>query len=194
MKTLRLNICLSGLVLLAACAKAPPSISVSELLENPRLLEATIVRCARNRAETKYAADCVNARYVASRLEYRAMQKRRAALEAQSTRKRQALRRTQEAAAEARRRVLEAKSRREEAEYLGVYEGATPAGTGRANDAASASDIATGAERISPGSGISTAEADRTGATAAVAKADTGAASDLESIREELQRRHQNPR
>ncbi len=136
MKTLRLNICFSGLVLLTACAKEPPPVSVSELMENPRLLEATIVRCAQNRAETKYASDCVNARYVASRLEYREMQARRAALESQSTRKRQALRRTQEAAAEARRRVLEAKRLREEAEYLGVYDGLTPAGTDAAVEVA----------------------------------------------------------
>ncbi len=136
MKTLRLHIWFSGLVLLAACFGEPPPVSVAELFENPRLLEATIVRCAQNRSETKYAADCVNARYVASRLAYREMQAERAALESQSTRKRQALRRTQEAAAEARRRVLEAKRLREEAEYFGVYDDLTPAGTDAAVEVA----------------------------------------------------------
>lgn len=92
MKTLRLNICFSGLVLLAACAKEPPPVSVSELLENPRLLEA--------------------------------------------------------------------KRLREEAEYLGVYDGLTPAGTG---------------------------------ATREVAEPDASVGSDLESNREELNRRQQNP-
>ena len=189
MKTLRLNICFSGLVLLGACAKESPPIPVSELLDNPRLLEATIVRCAQNRAHTKYDADCVNARYVASRLEYRAMQSRRTQLETQSTRKRQALRRTQEAATVARNRVLEAKRLRKEAEYLGVFDDQAPAGTGNANDAASATDNAAGAGRNAPGVEISPPEADSTSATAAA----TGVESDLASTREELQRRQQNP-
>ncbi len=46
---------------------------------------------------------------------------RRAELEAQSERKRQALRRAQEAAAEARRRAAEAERRREEAAYLAQF-------------------------------------------------------------------------
>ena len=123
MKTSRLKSSLAGLVLLTACAKEPPPISTAEMMENPRLLEATMVRCSQNRSETKYEVECVNARDAANRLEARRKELRRAELEAQSERKRQALRRTQEAAAEARRRAQEAERLREEAEYLGVTEG-----------------------------------------------------------------------
>ena len=45
MKTLRLTSGFTGLVLLAACTKEPPPVSVAEFMENPRLLEATMVRC-----------------------------------------------------------------------------------------------------------------------------------------------------
>ena len=102
MKTLRLISGFTGLVLLAACAKEPPPVSVAEFMENPRLLEATMVRCGQNRSETKYLGDCVNAREAVNRLEAREKAARRAELEAQSERKRQALRRTQQAAARGR--------------------------------------------------------------------------------------------
>jgi len=122
MKTFCLFICLTDLVLLAACAREPPPISVSELRENPRLLEATLVRCARDRNASRYSGDCVNARYVAGRFEYRARRARDVELEAQSLRKRQALRRTQRAAAEARRRVQEERRLRDDAEQHGIFD------------------------------------------------------------------------
>lgn len=111
-----------GLVLLGACADEVPPVSVVEFMNNPRLLEATMVRCAKNRAETKYAVECVNARDAVNRLAAAEEQARRQQMEAQSERKRQALRRTQEAAAEARRRAMEAQRQREEAEYLGLFD------------------------------------------------------------------------
>lgn len=109
-----------GLVaaLLTACSKEPPPRSVEEFIENPVVLEAAMVRCSRNRAETRYEAECVNAREAVDRISAREEAKRRAELEAQSERKREALRRTQRAAAEARRRAAEAARLREEAEYL----------------------------------------------------------------------------
>ena len=110
--------CLCVLLLLGACAEEPPPISAAEFIDNPRLLEATMVRCAQNRAESKYVAECVNAREAVNRLEAAAERTRREGLEKQSERKRQALRRTQEAAAEARRRALEEQRKREEEEYL----------------------------------------------------------------------------
>jgi hypothetical protein len=91
-------------------------------MENPRLLEATMVRCGQNRAEMKYEAECVNARDAINRMERAEERERRARLEAQSERKRQQLRATQEAAAAARRRAEEERRRREEAEYLGIFE------------------------------------------------------------------------
>lgn len=87
-----------------------------------------MVRCAQNRTEKKYDADCLNAREAVNGIAARQEEDRRKELEAQSERKRRALRRTQEAATEARRRAAEVQRRREEAEYLGIYE-ATPGET-----------------------------------------------------------------
>lgn len=111
-----------SLVLLGACAEELPPVSVVEFMKNPRLLEATMVRCAQNRSETKYEVECVNARDAVNRLAAAEEQARRQQMEAQSERKRQALRRTQEAVAEARRRAMEAQRQQEEAEYLGLFD------------------------------------------------------------------------
>ena len=113
-----------GLGLLAACAKETPPRPLSDFVENPILLEATMVRCGQNRSQTKYEADCVNAREAANRLALIEDEARRKELDAQSERKRQALRRTQMAAAEARRRAAEARRLREEAAYLGQFDAA----------------------------------------------------------------------
>ena len=192
MKTLRLNFCFSGLFLLAACAKEQPPISVSQFMENPRLLEATMVRCGQNRSEMKYEVECVNARDAVNRLEVSAKQAKREDLEAQSERKRQALRRTQEAAAEARRRALEAQKRREEAEYLGVFDGVTPNGTGLAENPEILPDEGTGPEGNMPGVEIAPPEPQPEEIVEFV-DPEPGVASDLESIREELKRRQENP-
>jgi len=112
---------LCGIVLLAACAEEPPPISTAEFMEQPRLLEATMVRCAQNRSESRYLPECINARDAVNRLEAAEERTRREGLEAQSERKRQALRRTQAAAAEARRRAIENERRREEEEYQGIF-------------------------------------------------------------------------
>ena len=103
------------------CAKEPPPRTVGEFMDNPLLLEAALVRCTQNRAETRYNAECVNAREAVKLIEAREEASRRVELEAESLRKREALRRTQAAAAEARRRVAEERRRREEAEYLGQF-------------------------------------------------------------------------
>ena len=190
MKTLRLNFCISSLFLLAACAKEQPPISVSEFMENPRLLEATMVRCAQNRAEMKYEPECVNARDAVNRLEVRAKQAKREELEAQSERKRQALRRTQEAAAEARRRAVEAQKRREEAEYLGVFDGVAPNGTGLAENPEITPGDETGAAGNRPGVEIAPPEPKPEDFVEFV---EPESASDLEAIREELKRRQENP-
>lgn len=115
------SIALAALIVLAACGEEPPPTSVLQFLENPILLEATMVRCTENRAEARYDPECLNAREAINSIAAREEQARRAELEAQSERKRQALRRAQEAAAEARRRALEEQKRREEAELLGPF-------------------------------------------------------------------------
>ncbi len=151
MKTLRLKFCLIGPLILTACAEEPPPPSVDEFLKNPRMLEAAMIRCGKNRSETKYLAECVNARDAINRMEVREKRARRAELEAQSERKRQALRRTQAAAAAARQLVLDAQKRREQAEFLGVVNDVAPNGSGLADDPGIATDIAAGTDSNAPG-------------------------------------------
>ena len=110
-----------GLALVAACTEPPPPRSVEELLENPIVLEAVMVGCSENRDETRYDAECVNARQAVSIIEAREDRERAKAFEEQSQRKREALRRTQQAAAEARRRAEDAERRRKEAAYLAQF-------------------------------------------------------------------------
>jgi glutathione S-transferase len=152
-----------------------------------------MVRCGQNRAETKYLGDCVNARDAVNRLEAREEAAQRAELEAQSERKRQALRRTQQAAAEARRRAMEERNRREQAELLGVTEGEVPDGTVLADDQDPTADTAATVGGNAPGVEISPPEPESDEFTYEEVQAEPGAGSDLESIREELKRRQEEP-
>ena len=113
-----ITLCLASVV---ACTREPPPRSVDEFLNDPLLLEAALVRCTQNRSESRYLAECINAREAVKLIEAKEEAKRREQLEAQSQRKRDALRRTQRAAAEARRRVAEAERRRREEEYLAQF-------------------------------------------------------------------------
>jgi membrane-bound lytic murein transglycosylase len=128
MMTLRVTILIGGIALLAGCAEPPPPRTVQEFLDNPIVLEAALVRCSRNRAETRYDAECVNVREANKIVAAQEEAARRAEFEAQSERKRQALRRAQEAAAEARRRAAAAQKRREEAAYLAQFGQPVPDG------------------------------------------------------------------
>ena len=49
-------------VLLAACVEEAPPRTVTEFMDEPLLLEAILLRCTENRAESRYEAECVNAR------------------------------------------------------------------------------------------------------------------------------------
>lgn len=189
-------------LLLAACGEPPPPVSVIEFMNSPRLLEAAMVRCGQNRAETKYEAECVNAREAVNRLASAEQQERRQKLEDQSARKRQALRRTQEAAAEARRRALEAQRLREEAEYLGLFEEVTPnpETTEFVHEAASPTAtmnnnevVPVGEPEDKPVTGTVADEASAPMQEASIISDEEELQSDLASIREELQRRRDNP-
>ena len=119
---------LAGAVLLAACAEEPPPPSVDALLDDPIKLEALVVRCAANRAASRYQPECVNARQAVAIIEASEERARREEFEEQSERKREALRRKQEAAAEARRRGAEEARLRQEAEYQAQFGELPPAG------------------------------------------------------------------
>jgi hypothetical protein len=179
MKIVRVTICVSSLALLAGCAEPPPPVSVTEFMENPRLLEATMVRCGQNRAEMKYESECVNAREAVNRLELVAERERRQQLEAQSERKRQALRRTQEAAAAARRRAEEERRRREEEAYLGLFD------DGDSNEPAPANAPAVSVEDA-PETPVEEQAVEPVINPVSEPPADTG---DLNAVREELRRR-----
>jgi len=111
-----------GIGTLTGCTQEPPPArSVTEFVDNPILLEAAVVRCARDRSASKYEQECINAREAVSRIQAKEEQLGREELEKRSERKREALRRTQQATAEARRRSEEAERLRKEAEYLAQF-------------------------------------------------------------------------
>ncbi len=120
----------AALVFLAACSEPAPPRSVSTFLEHPNLLEAALVRCTKNRSESRYDTECLNAREAVKLIETKVEATRRADLELQSQRKRDALRRTQRAATEARRRTAERMARRDEAAYLAQFGEVPPAKQG----------------------------------------------------------------
>jgi len=179
------------LSLLTACSKPPPPVSVTEFMENPRLLEATMVRCAQHRSEMKYEPDCLKARDAIDRLERAEERAQRKQLEAQSERKRQALRRTQEAAAAARRRAEEDQQRREEAAYLGQFEEVPQQQAGE--PPLQSTSVTRTPDPAGDNAIVETAPApgDDTGQLDSVTTPRTDA-TDLSSIREELKRRQQS--
>lgn len=116
---------LCSCLFVVACSDERPARSVQEFMDNPQFLEAVVVRCSQNRSESRYDAECVNARQAASLIEAREERARRDKLEAESELKRDALRRTQRAAAAARAQAAERERLRKEAEYLAQF-GVTP--------------------------------------------------------------------
>ena len=120
----------AALGFLAACTEPAPPRSVSTFLEYPNKLEAALVRCTKNRSESRYDTECLNAREAVKIIEAKVESMRRADLEVQSKRKRDALRRTQRAATEARRRTAENMARRDEAAYLAQFGETPPAAEG----------------------------------------------------------------
>jgi len=89
---LRVTVLLSGLLVLVGCAEEVPPPSVHDYLDDPNALEAAMVRCSLNRSETRYEAECVNARQAVSIIEAKEERTRREAFEAESAAKRAALR------------------------------------------------------------------------------------------------------
>lgn len=182
-----------ALVLLAGCAEEVPPPSVEDYLENPNMLEAAVVRCAQNRAESRYDAECVNARQAISIIEAKEERARRDAFERESERKRQALRRTQQAAAEARRRAEEAERARREAEYQAQFGDLPPPAPGTDTNAPGAALAETPEPSGTPaptGTPASATEPATDGGNAPVAEQQEAPPTDLDAIREELQRRN----
>lgn len=194
MKVLRIIAPIAAMALLAACSEEAPPRTVSEFIEHPILLEAALVRCTQNRAESRYEAECVNAREAVMLTEAKEDSARREELEAQSKRKRDALRRTQRAAAEARRRAVEAQKRREEAAYLAQFGELPPPVDEEAEDASGNIPLAVVPEAADDGltysGGVSTLPEIGSNAPVMDTSPEDETASDLESIRDELRRRN----
>ncbi len=181
---------------MTGCAEEQRPTTVTEFLDNPIILEAAMVRCAQDRSETRYDAECVNARQAISIIEAKEERMRRDVFEAESNKKREALRRTQQVAAEARRRAAESERMRKEAEYLAQFGELPPSpqGEGEVDEAAANApgmvipkpvdepiDLAPIADPSSPSDG----------GNAPVAETETG--SDLEAVRDELRKRNEEP-
>lgn len=199
----RLTTVVLGAAFLAGCGdKEPPPRTVTEFIENPILLEAAMVRCSRDRRETRYDPECVNAREAVNRIEAKEEEIRRAELEARSEAKRRALRRMQEAQTEARRRAEEAERLRREAEYLAQFGVLPPS-----DDDSGEDDIPTGNAPlvVVPDPGVDEQPAQASGqilppsdgTNAPVMRTEPQEESqkppaDLEGIREELRRRNED--
>ncbi len=198
----RVSMLLCGLVLAAGCAEEPQPRSVPELIDDPIILESILVRCAQNRAQSRYEAECVNARQAVSIIEAREERKRQDAFEAESARKRDALRRRQQAAAEARRRAAEADRLRREAEYLAQF-GELPPDTeasaiGNAATNAPTAVIPEATTEPAPDPAVTDRAPDPVEVAAPppahsanAPVADTAPPEDLNAIREELRRRNE---
>ena len=192
------NLIKSGILAASAffvvgCAEEQPPPSVQEFMNDAVLLDATMVRCSVNRAQTKYEPECMNAREAINRAARAEEAERRASLEAQSERKRQALRRTQEAAAEARRRAAEAARLREEAAYLAQFE-ATPEGQPDGGVAAPANPTGSGPSAAPSGTVMPQPAPQPSADPAPVPQSPPPeAGSGLDDVREELRRRQAEP-
>ena len=121
MNKIHTSMLLCSSLFFSGCSQEQPARTVQEYLDNPQFLEAAVVRCSQNRSETRYDAECVNARQAVSLFEAREERASRDQLEAQSEAKRDALRRTQHVATEARRHAAEQEQLRKEAEYLAQF-------------------------------------------------------------------------
>ena len=185
---MRFTALLLGFVLLAGCAEEVPPPSVQDYLDDPNALEAAVVRCAANRSETRYDAECINARQAVSIIEAKEERARRAAFEAESDKKRQALRRTQQAAAEARRRAEEMERQRREAAYLAQFGELPP--SDEAGDEADTSN-APGAVYEPVEGGVLNQPYDEAPAVDGgnAPTVETAPEGDLDAVREELRRR-----
>ena len=154
-----------------------------------------MVRCSQNRDATRYDAECINARQAVQQIEAKDEAANRVDMEARSEAKRQALRRTQQAAAQARRRAAESARLREEAEYLAQF-GVAPPKEGETDT--SNGDMGNTPIAVIPEAELQADSLPTSGGQVVTTATDGGNApvsaqepekTDLESIRDELQRR-----
>lgn len=176
---------------LAGCSEKPPARKVTQFLEDRIALEAALTRCNADRAGTRDDEECINAREAAKRVSVIEEQERQRGLEAESQRKLDALRR-RNAELEARVRRAEEEARRLEQERYEQQFAAPAAGASEELTSESApqdydSDARAGEPTADPGA-VAGSEADPR-----ATEADASGSSDLDRVREELQRRGAQP-
>ncbi len=175
-----------------ACSEGPQPRTVSDFLEDPIGLEATLTRCNADRGRTRDEPECVNAREANNRLAAEEQRNLERELELESQRKLDAIRRRNEAAAEAARRAEEAARAREEALYEQQFENLPVE--------QSESDAVTTPEPIAPDEvsdamapapeNVAPAMQEAAPVDAQPAPPPEPAASDLEALRQEMNRRN----
>ncbi|MEL7537399.1 MAG: EexN family lipoprotein [Pseudomonadota bacterium] len=137
-KPIRYAIGVAFVTLVVGCAKEPQPRTVSDFLDDPIGLEATLARCNANRSRTRGEPECKNAREANKRLAADREAELQARFEAESQRKLEQIRARNEAAEAARRRAEEAARLREELAYEQQFQagpdddpsGAVPAPSG----------------------------------------------------------------
>lgn len=171
---------------LGACTPDPPPRTVSEFLDDPIGLDATLTRCNAERLRTRDDPECKNAREAAKRISAAEEQERMRRLEAESQRKLEEARRRQRELDAARARAEEQAREAEEIrileqlqEGLSEAQGGTPPGAST-ESGADTSVQAGQADGVAPA-----AESDRPAGESAAEPP----VSDLEALREELNRR-----
>ena len=182
--------------LAAGCAEEPPPPSIQQFVDDSILLEAAMVRCSANRVETRYEAECVNAREAVKIIAAREEKDRQAEMEALSEKKRRALRRTLDAAAEARKRAAERERLRREAEYLAQFGELPPPEEGdeatQEVGNAPTADLPPPPEQDAGAAGTPvTGPVDGSNAPGVTVAPEEPPQSDLSQIREELRNRQQ---
>ncbi len=179
-------VCAIIAVLTAGCADDPPPRKVTDFLEDPIGLEATLARCNANRSTTRDDPECKNAREANNRLAAEEEKRRQAEFELESQRKRDAIRQRNEAAAAAARRAEEAARAREEALYEQQFDNVDPSTspqTAPTNTPAAEPPAADNAAQMPA--------VEDSGSAPAADENIAPPASDLEQLRQELNRRNQ---
>jgi hypothetical protein len=194
---INLALAIGSILLLAGCDEERRPRSADEFVENPIMLEAAMVRCSQDRTATRYDAECINARRAVKEIETKEEALRQSGFDARSESKLRELRRSQEAAAEARRRTAKMEKQREEAEYLAQF-GVVATDENELSDGdvdignsplvvipeVEEQDLTSGQVDVAPA-----IDGGNAAGTAPLPEEDTPP-SDLESIRDELQRRN----
>ncbi len=187
-------------LLFSACSPEPPPRKVSEFLEDPIALEATLSRCNADRSRSRDDEECKNAREAGKRISTAEEEERQRLLEEESRRKLEAIRRRNEAMDQRRREAEEAARQLEELQYEQQFAPVEDAEPGAA-PLAPAGTEAVAAEPVESEPAPTDVEGYREAPVepsqfpvdeSVPESLESEPANDLESLRQELQRRSES--